>query len=88
MFSLLLFIIIIFSFSSVISISLNVISFSLSLKSLFHPDVPQIAEDGEGWGEAIVGCDGRGHKLGFLLSLQWVCCGFLVGLRWIFVGLR
>jgi hypothetical protein len=35
-----------------------------------------------------MGCDGKSHKLGFLLSLQWVCCGFLVGLRWIFVGLR
>jgi hypothetical protein len=35
-----------------------------------------------------MGCGGRSHKLGFLLSLQWVCCGFLVGLRWIFVGLR
>jgi hypothetical protein len=35
-----------------------------------------------------MGCDGRSHKLGFLLSLQWVSFGFLVGLRWIFVGLR
>ena len=35
-----------------------------------------------------MGCGGRSHKLGFLLSLQWVCCGFLVGLRWIFVGLQ
>jgi hypothetical protein len=35
-----------------------------------------------------MGCNGRSHKLGFLLSLQWVFSGFLVGLRWIFVGLR
>jgi hypothetical protein len=35
-----------------------------------------------------MGCSGRSHKLGFLLSLQWVFSGFLVGLRWIFVGLR
>jgi hypothetical protein len=36
----------------------------------------------------VMGCSGRSHKLGFLLSLQWVFSGFLVGLRWIFVGLR
>ena len=35
-----------------------------------------------------MGYGGKSHKLGFLLSLQWVCCGFLVGLRWIFVGLQ
>jgi hypothetical protein len=35
-----------------------------------------------------MGCGGKSHKLGFLLSLQWFCCGFLVGLQWIFVGLR
>ena len=62
MFSLLLFIIIIFSFSfGHFYLPQRNFFLSLSLKSLFHPDFPQIAEDDEGWGEAIMGCSGRGE---------------------------
>ena len=32
------------------------------------------------WGGCLGGLCPYG---GFMVSLQWVCCGFLVGLRWI-----
>jgi hypothetical protein len=35
------------------------------------------------WGGCLVGLCPYG---GFMVSLQWVCCGFLVGLRWILYG--
>jgi hypothetical protein len=62
MFSLLLFIIIIFyfSFGYLYLPQCNFLLF-FSLKSLFHPDFPQIVKDDEGRGEAIMGYNDRGE---------------------------